>query len=106
MGDFAVPFCNGQELWIEAPVFAKFPAYSRVHDMRGSCVMHVGVDMGLVLGSSPGSPIFCAASLCCPRPFLCGAGLQLLSAAVVVGGRPHHATVVKSGCHARARQEQ
>ena len=26
--------------------------------MRGSCVMHVGVDMGSVLGSSPGSPIF------------------------------------------------
>ena len=25
MGDFAVPFCSGQELWIEAPVFAKFP---------------------------------------------------------------------------------
>ena len=33
--------------------------------------MHVGVDMGSVLGSSSGSPTFYAASLCCPRPFLC-----------------------------------
>ena len=25
MGDFAVPFLSGQELWFEAPVFIKFP---------------------------------------------------------------------------------
>ena len=44
MGDFAVPFLSGQELWFEAPVFIKF--LGDLGDREGDIVRSVRHSLG------------------------------------------------------------